>query len=238
MRSLPVFVLLLLGKALSRLFYRFDVEWVGEVPEDPWEKLRVIAVLHHTSLYEPVYVGVLPVRVIWRIARDAVVPIADKTIQRRDAGWIFRLVARRVVPVSRKRDGTWQQVLQHCRRGASLTVIFPEGRMMRRTGLDAEGKPMRVRGGVADLVSGVDSGRMLLAYSGGLHHVAAPGERFPRLFQEVSIRLEVVEIPAYRAALGGTADPEAFRRRMVEDLTRRRNRHAPLRGPTVPRWSA
>ena len=50
MRSLPALLLLVLWKAVSRLFFRFDVAWVGKVPEDPWKDLRIIAVLHHTSL--------------------------------------------------------------------------------------------------------------------------------------------------------------------------------------------
>ena len=97
---------------------------------------------------------------------------------------------------------------------------------------------MTVKAGVADLIAGIDSGRMLLAYSGGLHHVAAPGDRFPRLFQEIALRLEVLDVPEYRESLGGTQDMATFRRRVVEDMTERRNRYAPLRGPTFPKWAA
>ncbi len=238
MRSLPALLLLVLLKAVSRLFFRFDVEWVGKVPKDPWEDLRIIAVLHHTSLYEPVFAAILPNHMLWRIARDAVVPIAAKTMDRKGAGWIFRFVGRRVIPVSRKRDLTWDQVLRYCCGPKALTIIFPEGRMMRRTGLDVDGRPLTVKAGVADLIAGIDSGRMLLAYSGGLHHVAAPGDRFPRLFQEISLRLEVLDILEYRESLGGTRDMNAFRQHVVEDMTRRRNRYAPLRGPTLPKWAA
>ncbi len=238
MRSLPALLLLVLWKAVSRLFFRFDMAWVGKVPEDPWKDLRIIAVLHHTSLYEPVFVSILPNRMLWRIARDAVVPIASKTMDRKGAGWMFRFAGRRVIPVSRKRDFTWQQVLHFCCGPRALTIIFPEGRMMRRTGLDSEGKPMTVKAGVADLIAGMDSGRMLLAYSGGLHHVAAPGDRFPRLFQEISLRLEVLDLGEYRESLGGTQNMDSFRKRVVEDLTERRNRYAPLRGPTLPQWAA
>ena len=42
---------------------------------------------------------------------------------------------------------------------------------------------------------------MLLAYSRGLHHVQAPGERFPRLFRTVSMRFECVDIASYRDGL-------------------------------------
>lgn len=95
---------MLLWKAACRLFFRFDVEWVGEVPEDPWEYLRIIAVLNHTSLWEPVFLGIVPNRVVWQLARYGVVPIAAKTMQRPGAGWIFRFAGRRVIAISRKRD--------------------------------------------------------------------------------------------------------------------------------------
>ena len=45
---------MLLGiKALSALLYRFDVHWIGKRPSDPWENLRLVVLLNHTSLYEP-----------------------------------------------------------------------------------------------------------------------------------------------------------------------------------------
>jgi 1-acyl-sn-glycerol-3-phosphate acyltransferase len=238
MRAIPIFLLLLLFKLACRLFYCFDVERVGVVPPDPWKHLRIIAVLNHTSLYEPIFATLLPPRVLWQLAQSGVVPIASKTMNRRGTGWVFRVVGRRVISVSRKRDFSWQEVLRYCCGPDAITVIFPEGRMLRRTGLDSDGRPMTVRSGIADLLAGIPSGRMLLAYSGGLHHVAAPGDRVPRLFKRIAIRLEVLDIPAYREALGGTRDLDTFRRRVVEDLTLRRNRHCPITGPTIPQWAA
>jgi 1-acyl-sn-glycerol-3-phosphate acyltransferase len=237
MRSILVFLVLMGWKTLSRLLYRFDAEWVGDVPADPWGDVRIIAVLNHTSLFEPVFLALVPNRVLWRIAQDAVVPIASKTMERTGSRWAFRFAGRRVVPVSRRRDLSWEEVLRHCCGPRAITVIFPEGRMLRRSGFDREGKPMTIRGGVADLVSGVASGRMLLAYSGGLHHVQAPGDRLPRPFRTIAVRLEVISIPTYRDELGGTGDTQGFRRRVVADLTRRRNELAPVRGPTIPRWA-
>ena len=238
MRSIPVFLLLLLIKLVSRILFRFDVEWVGEARRHPWQDVRLIAVLNHTSLYEPVFAALVPVRTLWRLARNGVVPVADKTIRRPGVGVLFRLVCGRVVPVTRKRDATWEEVLRHFRDPRAVTVIFPEGRMLRRTGLDADGNPMTVRGGVAELIAGVPGGRMLLAYSGGLHHVAAPGDRIPRPFRRIAVRLETLDIAAYRAALGYAEQPESFSRRVVEDLTMRRNRCCPVRHGTRPHWSA
>jgi 1-acyl-sn-glycerol-3-phosphate acyltransferase len=238
MLSVFRFLLLLSLKGACRLFFRFDVEWVGRRVRDPWRDLRLIAVLNHTSLYEPILAALLPLPVLWQLATNGVVPVAAKTLERPGVGWLLRLVGSRVVPVSRKRDATWREVIRHFEDPRAISVIFPEGRMLRRTGLDVDGQPMSVRGGVADLLAGVRTGRMLLAYSGGLHHIAAPGDRFPRPFRRIALRLEVVDIPEYRASLGGTARLELFRRRVVGNLTRRRNRYCPIMGPTVPQWAA
>jgi hypothetical protein len=236
-RSILVFLVLVGWKMLSRMFYRFDVRWVGDVPQDPWADLRLISVVNHTSLFEPVFLALVPAGVLRQLARNAVVPVASKTMERRASRWAFSFAGRRVVPVTRKRDMSWQEVLRYCCGPESITVIFPEGRMLRRSGLDKVGKPMTIKDGIADVIAGIDSGRMLLAYSGGLHHVYAPGDRIPTPFRTIAVRLEVVDIPAYRRALGGTADAEAFRRRVVADLTRRRSEHTPVRGPTIPRWA-
>jgi hypothetical protein len=77
---------------------------------------------------------------------------------------------------------------------------------------------------------------MLLADSGGLHHVHAPGDRFPRPSRTIAARLEVVDLAEHRAALGDD-DMNAFRRRVVGDLTERRNHVAPVTGPTIPHWA-
>ena len=55
--------------------------------------------------------------------------------------------------------------------------------MKRRNGLDSQGQPMTVRGGIADILEAIPSGPMLIAYSGGLHHVQAPGETLPAVFR-------------------------------------------------------
>ncbi len=81
-----------------------------------------------------------------------------------------------------------------------MVMILPEGRMMRRNGLDSNGQPMTVRGGIADILDAIPDGRMLLAYSGGLHHVQAPGDGLPRLFRSIRLNLEAVDIADYRAA--------------------------------------
>jgi hypothetical protein len=233
-RFLVTYTILLLVKLLSRAFYRHEWGWVGACGDDPWgADIRICAILHHTSLYEPVFAAVPPNRFLRRIAREGVIPIADKTLERPIVGRFFRLVASDVVPVTRQRDETWREVVRRAGPG-KIVLLLPEGRMKRATGLDAEGKPMTVRGGIADLIDAVGGGFMLLAYSGGLHHVQVPGERLPRLFKTVRMNLELVDLAAYRSALHERETPdESFRRVVVKDLERRRDLFSPTAGKPV-----
>jgi hypothetical protein len=113
----------------------------------------------------------------------------------------------------------------------AMVVIAPEGRMKRANGLDSEGRPMTVRGGIADILQAVGSGRMLLAYSGGLHHVQIPGQFLPRPFKTIRVRLETVDIEAYCRSLKETPGSEDFKRAVRADLERRRDLYC---GTEVP----
>jgi hypothetical protein len=64
---------------------------------------------------------------------------------------------------------------------------------------------------------------MLIKYSGGMHHIHAPGQRFPRLFKRIRVRLEIVEIQQYKTALD-QAEHEDFKTEVIRDLTHRRDR--------------
>lgn len=227
MKSFLTFTLLLAVRTFARAFFRVRCRWVGEEPDDPWSDVRLVVVLHHTSLYEPLFSAVTPARFLWRMARDGVLPVADKTWRRPVVGRLLRRMARRPVVVTRERDRTWDAFLAEAARPGALVVIFPEGRMMRPSGLDARGEPMTVRGGIADLLRRIPRGRMLLAYSGGLHHVQAPGERLPRLFRKISIGLESSRIEDLRGRLMREAGPDGFKGAVVEELTRRKERHCP-----------
>src|SRR4051812_31075763 len=195
LRSVSVFTLLLILKYLSKIFYRHDFKWVGDVPRRPWKDPRIVAFLNHTSLFEPVFLGGVPNGFIWRLAAHGVVPAADKTTGRPLVGLIFKFVAHRVVAVTRERDHTWFEVLNSIDPD-SMVIIAPEGRMKRANGLDLQGNPMTVRGGIADIMTSMKHGRMLLAYSGGLHHVQVPGH-IPNVFTTVRMRLEALEMSTY-----------------------------------------
>lgn len=224
-RTALVFTLLLCIKYVSRLFFRFDFGWIGQPAGDPWRDIRLVAFLNHTSLFEPIFLGVVPIRFIWRVAAHGVVPAADKTTSRPFVGLLFKFVAHHVVPITRQRDETWSEVLRRIDPD-SMVLIAPEGRMKRETGLDAHGQPMTVRGGIADILESLGSGRMLIAYSGGLHHVQIPG-RLPRPFKTARLRAEVLEVADYNAAMLRAGGPESFKRNVRADLERRRDEYCP-----------
>ena len=222
MRSYIVFLLLFSIKVAGRLFCRVRLEWVRDA-EDPWTGLRVLALLNHTSLFEPVFLSAIPNGLLWQLATHGVLPLADKTAARPILGRVFLLIAKHVVPVTRERDDTWEHVLREVRDPEALLIILPEGRMMRRTGLDLQGNPMTIRGGIADILTAMPDGRLLIAYSGGLHHVQAPGEWFPRPFRKAWLGAEVVDIPTYRDGLACRPGHEGFKAAVIEDFTRRRD---------------
>jgi hypothetical protein len=221
-RSLVVCWLLITLKYLSKIFYRHDFAWVGDVPPRPWKNIRLVAFLNHTSLFEPVFLGVVPNSFIWRLAAHGVIPAADKTTGRPLVGLIFRFVAHHVVAITRERDHTWFEVLDRID-PKSMVVLAPEGRMKRANGLDANGQPMTVRGGIADILLAVQKGRFLLAYSGGLHHVQIPGSHKVGVFETVRMRCEVLKIEDYIVQMMADGGPDQFKRNVREDLERRRD---------------
>jgi len=72
----------------------------------------------------------------------------------------------------------------------------------------------------------MERGRMLLAYSGGLHHVQVPG-RIPNLFETVRMRIENLEMADYIAGQMAKGGPEQFKRNIIRDLESRRDIYCP-----------
>jgi hypothetical protein len=223
-------IVLSLVHFFSRCFYRVHVTWVNPPAQgNPWKilaksHLRVIVFLNHTSLYEPLLLGGVPYFFLWMMAGKLLVPGADKTLKRPLVGTFYKLLTPATIPISRKRDGTWESFLSLISKD-TIVMLAPEGRMKRKNGLDSKGQPMSVRGGVADILNVIPEGKMLICYSGGIHHIQAPGERWPRIFQRAAIRYEVVDIPEYRKLLAER--PEPFKMAVVRDLEARMKVHIP-----------
>ncbi len=222
--------LLFFVKAFARIFYRFEINLMGDVNDEPWRGVRLILLLNHTSLFEPLFIGVLPAWLCWDLSAKMVAPGADKTLNRPFVGRFFKFLAPRMISITRKRDASWADFMQMVVKD-SIVIILPEGRMKRRNGLDATGKPMSIRGGVGDVLNAMHDGRMAIAYSGGLHHIQAPGEWFPRLFKIIRVNVEFVDILTYKQELGAASIHE-FKLAVVADLTERMHHHTPLPFPS------
>lgn len=218
-------ILVLSVRFLTRRLYTFEVLWVGPKPRKAWENIRVFAFLNHTSLLEPLFLGTLPVSFLWDAARRTVVPGADITMNRPIAGTFYKYFSPRTVSITRERDDSWSGFLEEIQPD-TMVALAPEGRMMRANGLDKHGKPMSVRGGIADILCRIRTGKMLLGYSGGLHHVNAPGEKRMRLFKTLKIRYEVVDIADYLAQFN-EEDPRRLRKLVARDLEHRLQLHKP-----------
>lgn len=240
MRTILAFLVLSGVKLLGHLFFGFRAEWLGGRPANRWSRVRLLVLINHTSLYEPVFASLAPFRLLWHFARHGVLPVAEKTIRRR-IGLFFRFLARHVVVITRQRDHTWDEVMNRIDTRA-VVMILPEGRMMRPGGLDASGRPMTIRSGIADILDVLDDGQMIVLYSGGLHHVQAPGELLPRPFRTVRARLELLDIDVYKRSLGWDERGQAFRKGVVADLTKRRDTLCPvsvdgeIQGGEIPHW--
>lgn len=214
-RSLISFSILLGIKAMSALFYSFKIGWPQKRIE--WNNVRMIVFLNHTSLFEPVFLGFLPVSFLWKLSRRMVAPGADKTLNRPVVGFFYKLFSPGMTSITRKRDNTWVQFLESIA-DDSIIIIAPEGRMKRTTGLDLEGKKMTVKPGVVDVLDGLNTGQLIIAYSGGLHHVQIPGEGLPKLFKQIKMNIEVFEMQEYKTQFQSALGSTEWKAEVLSDL--------------------
>lgn len=218
------FLVLCTLKAVTMLFYKMRLRWINPEGGD-FTDVRLVVVLNHTSLFEPLFVCGLPWRFMWEIASRAVYPAADITMNRPLVGKLYKLTAPNVVSISRKRDDTWSDFLGKISQN-SMVMIAPEGRMKRPNGLDKHGNKMTVRGGIAEIISQLKSGKMLIAYSGGLHHIHAPGDWFPKPFKTMHLAVEQIEITEFLQSF--SAESHNIKEEIAKSLELRRDQHCPV----------
>lgn len=219
------FIALATIKLFARLFYRVENSWLHKHENDPWADVKLIAFLNHTSLFEPLFLGAAPWRMLWRIAGRIIAPGADVTMGRPVAGWFLKFIMPKMIPISRERDETWNGFLDAIE-AESVVIIAPEGRMRRANGLDKDGNQMSVRGGVADILEMLPSGEMVIVYSGGLHHVQVPGQGLPNLFKRIQMHAEKLNIPKYVEQMKAVPDTP-FRKAVISDFEARKQLNIP-----------
>lgn len=223
MRILISFLVMLSIKIFSTIFYRMEVNWVNE-EKNKFSDLRLMILLNHTSLYEPIFLQGLPVSMIWELAKKMVAPGADKTLNRPIVGFFWKLISPGFISITRKRDKSWFEFLKVIEKG-HIIMIAPEGRMKRASGLDSTGKPMSIKSGVAEIITALNEGNIFIGYSGGLHHVQHPGEVMPRLFKKIKMNFEQIPIETYKAQF--SSESVQLRRDIVADLETRLKQNTP-----------
>jgi len=209
------FVLLLLLKILSHLFYPCKARWSPEKIQN-WQNIKLIIFLNHTSLFEVLFIQLASIKGLWAIADRFIAPGADITCERPVVGKILHTLIPGIIPISRKKDDTWQHFLSLVDH-EKMTAILPEGRMKRRNGLDKNGLPMSVRSGFVDILQKLNHGEILFVYSGGLHHIQAPGEKLPKLFKRIKANLEIVDLAKYKQQFNMT-DATMFKTQVMTDV--------------------
>lgn len=250
-RRIFVFCMLGLVKTIGHLFFSFNKN-TTDGKETDWNSVRVIAWINHTSLFDLFLICTFPYRFLWQASKDCMTPIAEKTVKRPILGLLFRNLTSKKTFVSQKRDDSWNQFLDSID-NSSIVALFPEGRMKRKNGLDKQGRKLTIRGGIADILQKKNEGKMLIIYSGGMHHIQAPGEKWPKLFQTIHVRLESTDISEYKNSLklkkpfrpnddlieakssmisneldDESLKAESFKTEVIKDLTERRSKNLSL----------
>lgn len=223
MRNTISLIILLFIKITSNIFYKFEVKWLSSGNHD-WNKIRIISFLNHTSLFEPLFIGILPYSFIFKLSKHLIAPGASKTLERPLVGYFWKLMGPGIVSITRKKDKSWREFRERIH-DDSIIVIAPEGRMKRKNGLDLDGKKMSVKSGICDILEIEEAGDILFTYSGGLHHVQAPGEKIPRIFKRIKVNLEQISIAEYKKRFDG--EGVEWKRNVLKDIQSKLENNCP-----------
>ena len=231
LRQIIAFFVLSSIKIGSQLFYKHEFRWIPERNEVPFDEVRIIALLNHTSLYEPLFTCALPFSILWKIAGHSSIPGANTTLDRPLVGFLYKLMLPKITSITRRRDNTWNTYLNSIKSN-DIVIIAPEGCMKRPNGLNKHGKKMVVRGGIADILERFDDGYLILAMSGGLHHVQAPGQHLPKIFKRISMNVFCLNIKEYKSRFNSASSRE-MKLKIVEDLQKRLENDCPAESKPI-----
>ena len=205
-------------KMAGYVIYPSRLDWISKEPK-AWNDVSLILILNHTSLFEFVYGVSLPFSFLNELSKRLIIPVADSTMKSPIGNFVFSNLAPKTIGLTRRRDESWQRFLDSIDSN-DICIFMPEGRMKRLDGLDKSGKPMTMKKGVVDLLGKYRGKKMVIVYSSGLHHVLAPGQRIPKIFQPIFAKTELMDVSSYLEQFSNEDLYEAI----PKDLEKRRNR--------------
>jgi hypothetical protein len=225
-----------LSESLFRILpflYDYTVEFINgdsETFDKDVENIRCLVLLNHTSFFEFFFMPAFTRKFLSHLQSSALnVPVAQETLDNYPPlRFIFKTLAGSqgcVVPVSRKRDSTWNDYLKSGK--DNIWFLMPEGRMKRSTGLDKHGKKMTVQGGLADVLKEIPDGKLVVLYSGGLHHVAHPGVWLPRVFKKMHYKLELLDIAELNERFNSKGSFKRYMINLVDFFDKKRDQVCP-----------
>lgn len=214
------FLFLSLLKLYGYALYPSKLNWVGKRPQS-WHDVSLVLVLNHTSLFEFVYSVTLPYSFLKELSQRLVIPVAQKTLDKPISGLIFKYLTPNTIGLSRKRDDSWKYFLDNIKND-NICIFMPEGQMKRTNGLDKNGNPMKVKTGVYELMQKYRGKNMVLVYSHGLHHVLAPGDKYPKIFKKIEADIEYLSVDDYLAGFESESEPA---KSVAMDLQNRRDKY-------------
>ncbi len=214
------FFILISIKYLSKLFYRFEVNYQPIPTKRDWNDIRIIIFLHHTSLFEFLYLSILPNYFLWKLSQRMVAPAANKTMDRPLVGLFFKLLNPGMIPITRKRDDSWANFIASIKEDA-IILIAPEGRMKRKNGLDSFGEKMTVKSGVVDILQELNTGKIAFAYSGGLHHIQVPDTNRFKIFKTLKMNIELIDVMEYKNSFNNNILSTDWNVTVLNDLQHR-----------------
>lgn len=214
------FLLLSLLKISGVVLYPSKLNWIGARPKS-WDEVSLVLFLNHTSLFEFVYAVALPFSFLDKLSKNLVMPVASTTLEKPFTGFLFKNLAPHTISLTRKRDESWKYFLDRITED-KICIFMPEGQMKRRNGLDKNGRPMKVKTGVYDLMQKYRGKNMVLVYGHGLHHVFAPGDKFPRVFKKVEADIEFLSVNDYLTNFEELDQPADA---VATDLQKRRDQY-------------
>jgi hypothetical protein len=214
------YLFLCLLKIVGRLIYPSKIKWITKRPDD-LNEISLILILNHTSLLEFIYCIILPFSYLWQLSKRSVFPIAEKTLKKPFYGFMLSHIAPKTISLTRKRDESWLNFLNQIKKD-DICVFLPEGQMKRKTGFDKYGKKMVVKKGVYDILLKYRNKSMAIVYSGGLHHILAPEDHYPRIFKKIFVKVECLKVNDYLKIF---EQEELVIEKITQDLQRRRDLH-------------